>query len=49
MSLDNLNLKIVDKDKDKSLVSLENIKFKNYGYNKDLIQGKVLAKDLKQK
>ena len=47
LSLDNLNLKIVDKDKDKSLLSLENIKFKNYGYNKDLIQGKVFGKRFK--
>ncbi len=45
LSLRNLNLKIVNKDK--SLLMIENIKFKNYGYNKNLIQGKVFDKSFK--
>ena len=45
LSLNNLNLKI--ENEDKSLLTLKNIKFKNYGYNKNLIQGKVFDKSFK--
>ena len=43
--LKNLNIKI--KDKEKLIFNLNNIKFANYGYNKDLINGSVFGKKFK--
>ena len=44
-SLENLDLKIFDKDK--LLVELENIKLANFGYNKNLITGIIFSKKFK--
>ncbi len=43
--LKNLNIEI--KDKEKLIFNLNNIKFANYGYNKDLINGSVFDKKFK--
>ena len=44
-ALANLNLKIFDKNK--LIVNIERIKFANYGYNKNLITGKIFNKEFK--
>ena len=46
-SFDNLNLKMFDKKV--SVVTLNNIKLSNFGYNKNLIRGKVFDKNFKVK
>jgi hypothetical protein len=43
----NLELKI--RDENKSIISLKNIQFANYGYNKNLIKGEVFSKKFKIK
>ncbi len=43
--LSNLDLSITNKNK--FIINLENIKFANYGYNKNLIQGKIFDKKFK--
>jgi len=45
--LDNLELKIYDKDK--IILNFTNIKFANYGYNKNLIKGEIFGKKFKSK
>tara|TARA_B100000902_G_scaffold393281_1_gene447212 strand:+ start:696 stop:2099 length:1404 start_codon:yes stop_codon:yes gene_type:complete len=47
LNLDNLNIKI-NNNSDK-LIQLEKIKFSNYGYNKNLIQGKIFNQKFKIK
>ncbi len=47
LSIDNLDLKILDQNQ--SIISLENIKFNNFGYNKNLIIGKIFDKKFKTK
>ena len=44
---DDLNIKI--NDALKSLVSIENIKFANYGYKKNIIEGNIFSKKFKTK
>ncbi len=44
---DNLNLKIIDKNK--SIIHFENIQFANFGYNKNLINGEIFKKKFKAK
>ena len=44
---DDLNIKI--NDAIKSLVSIENVKFTNYGYKKNIIEGKIFGKKFKTK
>ena len=41
--LDNLNLKLFDEKF--FIISVNNIKFANFGYNKDQIRGKIFNKD----
>jgi hypothetical protein len=43
--IDNLSLKILNDNK--SIIQLDNINFANYGYNKNLIRGKVFEKKFK--
>ncbi len=45
--LDNLKLQI--NDKNKPIFKLKNIKFANYGYNKNLIKGEIFGKKFKSK
>ena len=45
--LNNLELKI--KNENKSIISLEKIKFANYGYNKNLLKGEVFSKKFRIK
>ena len=45
--IDDLNVKI--NDTSKSLVSIENVKFSNYGYKKNIIEGNILGKKFKTK
>ena len=45
--IDNLSLKILNDNK--SIIQLDNINFANYGYNKNLIRGKVFEKNLKSR
>ena len=45
LSLKNLDLSITNQNK--SIINLENIKFANYGYNKNLIQGRIFGKRFK--
>ena len=45
--IDNLNLKIIDKEK--TLFNIGNIKFANFGYNKNLILGNIFDKKFKIK
>ncbi len=44
---DNLNIKITDENQ--PIIRIENIKFTNFGYNKNLITGKVFGKKFKTK
>ena len=44
---DNLNIKI--NDASKPLVSLENVKFANFGYNRNMIEGNIFDKKFKTK
>ena len=46
-TFDNLNLRIVDDNK--SVIALNNIKFTNYGYNKNLLTGNAFGKKFKLK
>ncbi len=46
-SFDNLNLKLIDQNK--LILNIENIKFDNFGYNKNLIKGKIFDKKFKIK
>ena len=46
-TFDNLNLRIVDDNK--SVIALNNIKFTNYGYNKNLLTGNTFGKKFKLK
>ena len=46
-TFDNLNLRIVDDNK--SVIALNNIKFTNYGYNKNLLTGNIFGKKFKLK
>ncbi len=46
-SFDNLNLKLIDQNK--LILNIENIKFDNFGYNKNLIKGKIFNKKFKIK
>ena len=43
--LNNLNLKVIEKNK--SIVNLENISLSNYGYNENLVFGKIFDKKFK--
>jgi len=45
LSFFNLNIRIVDEKI--PVLALDNIKFKNYGYNKNLIRGRVFGKNFK--
>ena len=45
ISLNNLNIKI--KNKNKSILKIENLYFSNFGYNKNYIKGKVFGKKFK--
>jgi len=45
LNFDNLNLRIIDEKK--SLITVNNIRFANYGYNKNLIVGKIFNKNFK--
>tara|TARA_B100001057_G_scaffold480000_1_gene552332 strand:- start:404 stop:1696 length:1293 start_codon:yes stop_codon:yes gene_type:complete len=45
--LDNLNLKVSDKNK--NIINVKNIKFANYGYKKNLIRGMVFDKKFETK
>ena len=47
LTLDNLNLKIVDENK--TIINLKNIKFSNFGYGNNLISGKIFEKKFKIK
>ena len=42
-----MNLKLIDQNK--LILNLENIKFDNFGYNKNLIKGKIFDKKFKIK
>ena len=46
-SLDNLNLKV--NDENKTILRLDNIKFSNYGYDKNSFQGNIFGKKFKIK
>ena len=46
-SFDNLNLKLIDQNK--LILNIENIKFDNFGYNKNLIKDKIFDKKFKIK
>ena len=43
--LDNLNIKFTEKNK--IIIEVENILYSNYGYNKDIIKGKIFDKKFK--
>ena len=45
--IDDLNVKI--NDTSKPIVSIENVKFSNYGYKKNIIEGKIFGKKFKTK
>ena len=45
LSFKNLNIKVLDKNK--AIVKLENLKFSNFGHNKNLIKGKIFEKNFK--
>ncbi len=45
LNINNLNLKVIDKNI--PIVTLDNIKFANYGYNENLITGKIFGKNFK--
>ena len=47
MSFDNLNIKI--NDALKTLVSIEKVKFTNFGYKKNIIEGNIFGKKFKMK
>ena len=45
--IDNLNIKILDKKS--TLINIENLRYANFGYNKNLIIGKIFNKKFKTK
>ena len=47
LSFNNFNLKIIDKKK--PIISLEKIKFSNFGYNKNLFKGEIFKKKFRIK